>query len=335
MPTTAIRQASSPIRGRDTTWVRGPWWDSFWFLSGVPIGLALVLLADKRLWITLILLFQLPHLISPFALSWSHAGYRAHMLQHKTRFIAVPLAIVAASAGIGAAFSAGLHISPYATSFTPDVEHLDNHLEQLFLLYSVLNLWHFGKQNFGILSIYRRKYGSGHRQIDLWFSLGAQIAVVALAIGSFELDRDTMQIITTTAALAGAAVMLSFETRLSARVPLILAQAVGILAVPISPLLGLGIWQANHWLTALGISSHAWANYRRQSSVWFVLAMIAGGLVLYWLLFSRDPTLALHMTGWAIGLRLGLGLVHFLYDRWLYKFSDPAVRATIGKEIMV
>jgi hypothetical protein len=28
--------------------------------------------------------------------------------------------------------------------------------------------------------------------------------------------------------------------------------------------------------------------------------------------------------------RMGLGFVHFLYDRWIWKLSDPQVRATIG-----
>jgi hypothetical protein len=32
-------------------------------------------------------------------------------------------------------------------------------------------------------------------------------------------------------------------------------------------------------------------------------------------------------------LRIGLGFVHFLYDRWVYKLSDPQVRAIIGRDI--
>jgi hypothetical protein len=34
-----------------------------------------------------------------------------------------------------------------------------------------------------------------------------------------------------------------------------------------------------------------------------------------------------------VGGRLGLGFVHFLYDRRIYRFSDPMVGATIGREI--
>jgi hypothetical protein len=32
----------------------------------------------------------------------------------------------------------------------------------------------------------------------------------------------------------------------------------------------------------------------------------------------------------AVALRTGLGFVHFLYDRWVYRFGDPAVRAIVG-----
>jgi hypothetical protein len=32
--------------------------------------------------------------------------------------------------------------------------------------------------------------------------------------------------------------------------------------------------------------------------------------------------------------RIGLGFVHFLYDRWLWKLSDPRVRATIGRDLV-
>lgn len=32
--------------------------------------------------------------------------------------------------------------------------------------------------------------------------------------------------------------------------------------------------------------------------------------------------------------RLGLGFVHFLYSRWVWKFSDPRVRATISRDLL-
>ena len=32
--------------------------------------------------------------------------------------------------------------------------------------------------------------------------------------------------------------------------------------------------------------------------------------------------------------RMGLGFVHFLYDRWVWKLRDPLVRATIGRDLL-
>jgi hypothetical protein len=68
---------------------------------------------------------------------------------------------------------------------------------------------------------------------------------------------------------------------------------------------------------------------------------MGAGFVLFCLLFvdlRKLPTVglttaALYFTVTAVGFRLGLGFVHFLYDRWLYKLSDPPVRATIGRDI--
>jgi hypothetical protein len=34
-----------------------------------------------------------------------------------------------------------------------------------------------------------------------------------------------------------------------------------------------------------------------------------------------------------LGFGTALGIVHFLYDRWVYSLSAPAVRATIGAAI--
>jgi hypothetical protein len=50
-------------------------------------------------------------------------------------------------------------------------------------------------------------------------------------------------------------------------------------------------------------------------------------------LFVSFPTLTIKVTMPAVGLRIGLGFVHFLYDRWVYKLSDPQVRAMIGRDI--
>jgi hypothetical protein len=41
----------------------------------------------------------------------------------------------------------------------------------------------------------------------------------------------------------------------------------------------------------------------------------------------------LSITTVVIASRVSLGFVESLYDRWIWKFSDPEVRATIGKDL--
>ena len=53
-------------------------------------------------------------------------------------------------------------------------------------------------------------------------------------------------------------------------------------------------------------------------------------------LYRVIPVFAPRQAGYLplfLSARFGLGFVHFLYDRWLYKFSDPEVGATIGQDI--
>ena len=104
------------------------------------------------------------------------------------------------------------------------------------------------------------------------------------------------------------------------------------------------VWLHLDWLVAIGLSSHVHA--RDRSAVVFSAALIGFGTIVFALLFIALPFCGLYSTSgpaplpwWvratipAVSLRLGLGFVHFLYDRWLWKLSDPMVRAMIGKDL--
>jgi hypothetical protein len=78
----------------------------------------------------------------------------------------------------------------------------------------------------------------------------------------------------------------------------------------------------------------------------FSAGLIVAGTAVFGLLFVVLPFTVTYSTSgpaplpwWiratipAVSLRLGLGFVHFLYDRWLWQFSDPRVRATIGADL--
>jgi hypothetical protein len=91
----------------------------------------------------------------------------------------------------------------------------------------------------------------------------------------------------------------------------------------------------NHWVTDIRLS------WRASSRSWVVASSL---LVLAPVAFLWSPMpvpegiILRRMEGAVIalyGIRLfGLGFVHFLYSRWIWKLSDPLVRATIGRDIL-
>ena len=94
--------------------------------------------------------------------------------------------------------------------------------------------------------------------------------------------------------------------------------------------LGYGVFSVNHWLTEIGLCGLA-----SQRSVWLIACILLLGCVgfLWWVPTPtgdqvRPPT-------WLIPAvfapLFGLGIVHFLYSRWVWRLGDPEVRATIGK----
>jgi hypothetical protein len=108
--------------------------------------------------------------------------------------------------------------------------------------------------------------------------------------------------------------------------------ALGMAAVPAithSPrvaLLSFGILSFNHWLVEIGLCSIV--SKRR----WLFIGgmLLLGSVGFMWMI----PTPAGNMIRVIPAVtcaRMGLGFVHFLYDRWIWKLSDSQVRAAIGK----
>jgi hypothetical protein len=115
------------------TWVRNPWWDGFWILSGLPIGLALVFLpsAVGFLFFTAAVFLETGHAFSPIVLTWSDAGLRRIAMDRWAEFVALPPLVFV-----------GVFLVP---------------TEVVFGIYYAWNIYHFGMQNFGVLSLYKRK----------------------------------------------------------------------------------------------------------------------------------------------------------------------------------
>lgn len=103
------------------------------------------------------------------------------------------------------------------------------------------------------------------------------------------------------------------------------------LAIKIMPL----AVSVNHWITDIGLS---WRASRRSWMFAFGLLMLSPVAFLWSPIPVPEGIILRRMEGAVIalyGIRLfGLGFVHFLYSRWVWKLSDPQVRATIGRGLL-
>jgi hypothetical protein len=121
------------------TWIRNPWWDCFWILSGLPIGLTLMVLAPTMvpsLAVTIMVL-ESAHVVSPMLLAWTRPELRAIVSQEWGKHIALPATIMVA-----------VLIAPASC---------------VMGLYFAWNIYHFGTQNFGVMSLYCRGGSSDDR----------------------------------------------------------------------------------------------------------------------------------------------------------------------------
>lgn len=326
-------------------WIRNAWWDSFWILSGFPLGLLLVALSPGLfLMLAIMILLEHAHFLSPMTLAWSHSSFRGLMLRRPMKFIGVPLAIIAATTLIGVLtyryadldLDIGLQIRVHGFA---DYKHP---FVMLVVLYFLWNGFHFGMQNFGVMSIYRVKSGSGQRRTDMIYCLGIQAASMLWAYSRIlHLDRGHMETFYIGAGLLGIVAMLMLETRWSPRIVFILADAAGLMLFLQAGLWGFAIWSVNHWLVAIGLSSHVYAVDRRRSAAPFIVGLLLASIGVFWLIFGAglnlaaifDPKFVVRTTMIAMSVRYGVAFTHFLYDRWLWQFSNPEVRATVGKDL--
>ena len=330
------------------TWIRGPSWDGCWILSGLPLGIIASILAIwiSPFWLLAsgVVLFQTGHSLSPIALAWMHKGYRRYLLAHPWKFVAAPVVILASATFAGWASGA----SPIFDSVTLKINQVPplSVLWVLAITYTYWNIYHFGKQNFGVMSIYRQKTGSyaaSQRRFDLVYSCLTAwsimvVSTIHLAANYFRISLlGYWQVLAAYLVIAaiGMAIMLWREWRearlCAARIVLILTNGVGMGTAMFWWLGGVGIVSMNHWLVAIGLAGHA---SRRP---WLLpLAVILAGIVLFCALFPDVRHLAVptRVAAWAIAFRLALGFVHFLYDRWVWKLSDPHVQATIGQVLL-
>jgi hypothetical protein len=86
-----------------------------------------------------------------------------------------------------------------------------------------------------------------------------------------------------------------------------------------------GLVSVNHWAVDLGLS------YRVARRGWvFTAGVLAAGLIGFLWMVPTSSGQMIRMIPWLISARLGLGFVHFLYSRWVWKLGDP--RAAVSDE---
>jgi hypothetical protein len=204
-------------------------------MNGAPIGLILVVLSPTvYLVLALIVLLEHAHFLSPMALAWSHAGFRQVMLRQPAKYIGAPIAIIVATTAIGVAtsFFTNLHVDIGMRVRVYNLSDYKQPFVMMVVLYWLWNAYHFAMQNFGVLSIYRKKSGSGSRQLDMAFCLFVQTAASVLVFAPhLGLRYDIVRDLYVPLALAGVLAMLVRETRLSPRMLFILTDAAGLVLV--------------------------------------------------------------------------------------------------------
>jgi hypothetical protein len=92
----------------------------------------------------------------------------------------------------------------------------------------------------------------------------------------------------------------------------------------------LGTFSVNHWVVDLGLSARV-----MQRGWLFLLAMLAIGAVGFVWMVPTSDGMMIRLIPVVIALRLWAGITHFYpYSRWVWKLSDPQVRATIGAALV-
>jgi hypothetical protein len=296
-----------------------------WLSSGVPLGLGLVI-SPPSVWnafFAFAVLLEIGHALSPIVLAWTDGRYRSLIFKHPGRYILLPGSLLMAAFAIGAATSLGW------TSFVRPAQDLTgqnyaftdlrNPFGLMVSVYWWWNVYHFGMQNFGVLTMCR----AGRK---------VRAARKMLSIGPWQLLRPRASALLCVAATAFGMVIL----------PKLLH----------SPELGVVVYCVlfvNHWVVAIGLSSRVEAasgtcRPLARALVFALGILLLGGIGFVWSApawiwrawgysipaWEPDYMLISHVVPVVLSLRFGLSFVHFLYDRHVWRMSDPEVRAIIG-----
>jgi hypothetical protein len=305
-------------------WIGSPGWDAFWMFSALW-GAALLLAGGLFVEVTVLAtaLFLLNRFVS-IAHSWSTTYMvlfspllRAQRRSRPTRFVRIPLAITALSFGLGLGV-AGWQRFPADGAF-----HAGLWVFALYIgLFWIGHFWHFGNQDFGVLTLYRIRAGQLRpfdRAVDKAYTVAMMFVIQPVVY---------LSIVRTTAFAEMAYTWLPFTPQglwLAARVAVTAATllTLGVLALELSRpnrslpkllyygvcwlhaalLFGVGwtrepslaflyvmAYMWSHWFIAIGLVSRINSAYYRSRGdsgrrAWVRHAVLLGGIALgVWLL---------------------------------------------------
>ena len=312
-------------------WIGGPVWDSVWMFSALwGSGLLLLLSLPLGMGRAGTLLFvanmglALVHSWSTTYLVLGSPLLRDARRKDRTKFLLVPLAIVIASFALGLAIG---ELRLFPTQFPLGSQHA---VWALYLaLFWVGHFWHFGNQDFGVLSLYRLKagqHGARDRQIDKSYAVAMMFVIQPLiylkAVGSSPLSEAFFSYAPVSrefvaaaarfalgAAIVCSALVIALELRKPDRsVPKLLYYAVMLWHPCVLYLLHwkLGFFYLiayfwSHWLIAIGLGARIGTNFQRSR--------------------GHSPFAAVARHSLALGLIAGALLPLYLVFGWLSVFS--------------
>jgi hypothetical protein len=328
-----IREVPSSKRNRpaaDASWTRSwlprlPFVGWLWIASGLPVGIALLFSPPPvwNLFFAFAVLLEIGHALSPIVLAWTNAGYRRLIFKYPRRYIVLPGVFLLGAFAIGAVTSLGW------TSFVRPAQDLTgqsyaftdlrNPFGLMVSIYFWWNVYHFGMQNFGVLSMCRSRQGDRLRR-------------PLVTIGAWEILQPRPAAILCLALTAFGMVILP---------KLLRASELGVLFY--------GMLYVNHWVVAIGLPSHVESALdpsprRRRGLAFAAGVLLLGGIGFVWSApawmwrawgysipaHEPDYFLLSHVVPVVLSLRFGLSFVHFLYDRAIWKMGDPEIRAIVG-----
>lgn len=350
-----------------SSWVRGARWDGFWLLSAVwlvPIVLWLSYgQADPEasavadLYLVLTACFWIGHRVSSVYLAWGTPAYRPLVRAHPVRFVVLPLAVTAACFAV-------LLPADDALPWSREERFIWLAILDYGLAAQHFAAQHFGVLS---LYRARVGGDARTRGLDRLFALGvggvlvivADVLVGTVAYADRWLDgwlapawiagrEDAIRGGASAVLVVLTVVVLGAERRAARRSAPRVLYVVGVATMVAlalharTPFLFLVVWTSQHWIVATGLGAETAAPVRRAAVVFGLVVSSVLLLPVFEVEAAFDGSAtygdrifgalaeSLRTSSWVpalLALGFASGFVHYLLDRSVYRFSDPAVRA--------